>query len=88
MVKIIFYLQYERKFIMKFKKDILFCDYCAYWVHQYKEGAVRDVTLAKYNLVERELRARVPHMQLRDLDHFKYQKLILNFKNKLATGLQ
>ena len=57
-------------------KNTLFYSYYKYWIHQYKDGAVRRVTLDKYNLVLRELENRVPHLRLKDLDHFTYQKLI------------
>ena len=32
------------------KSDMLFCDYYKQWISVYKEGAIRPVTMNKYNM--------------------------------------
>lgn len=54
----------------------LFCDYFAQWVSVYKTGAIRDVTMRKYELTQSWLRKLVPALKLRDLDRIEYQRLI------------
>lgn len=54
----------------------LFKDYYRAWIHSYKEGSVRPITLEKYYLTYRELAKRCPSLRLKDMDHFVYQKLI------------
>lgn len=54
----------------------LFCDYYAQWVKVYKDGAIRNVTMRKYELTMAWLRKLVPALKLADLDRIEYQKLI------------
>lgn len=54
----------------------LFCDYYKQWVHVYKEGAVRSVTLKKYELAHTWLVRLVPKLALEDLDRMEYQRLL------------
>ena len=54
----------------------LFCDYFAQWVSVYKTGAIRDVTMRKYELTQSWLRKLVPALKLCDLDRIEYQRLI------------
>lgn len=54
----------------------LFCDYYAQWVKVYKDGAIRNVTMKKYELTMAWLRKLVPTLKLADLDRIEYQKLI------------
>lgn len=58
------------------RKDILFEKYYLRWIHMYKEGSVKPVTLDKYYLVHRELKKRLPKLRLKQMDHFVYQRLI------------
>jgi len=54
----------------------LFCDYYAQWIHVYKEGAIRDVTMRKYVLTQDWLKKLAPNLRLADLNRVEYQKLI------------
>ena len=47
------------------KATALFVDYYAQWVQVYKEGAIREVTLAKYKMTQAWLKKLVPELQLR-----------------------
>lgn len=56
--------------------DTLFCDYYAQWVKVYKAGAIRDVTMRKYELAQGWLGKLAPGLRLRELDRVTYQRLI------------
>lgn len=56
--------------------DTLFCDYYAQWVQVYKAGAIRDVTMRKYELAQGWLGRLAPGLRLRELDRVAYQRLI------------
>ncbi len=58
------------------KGDTLFCDYYAQWVSIYKEGAIRDVTMKKYDLTQKWLARLIPTLRLSELNRVSYQKLI------------
>lgn len=60
----------------KKKGSQLFHEYFEEWVHLYKEGAVRSVTLRKYEVTQRYLEELVPNMKLNELDRKSYQKLL------------
>lgn len=59
-----------------------FCDYYQQWVAVYKEGAVRKVTLKKYQLAHAWLEKLAPELLLKDLDRMAYQRLL----NAYAEG--
>lgn len=61
------------------KKNGLFHDYFYDWIQLYKVGAVRDVTLKKYDLTYRHLRKIAPTLKLKDLDRQSYQAIINEF---------
>ncbi len=54
----------------------LFCDYYAEWVKVYKEGAIRPITLSKYNMAHSWLKKLAPDLKLCDLDRIHYQEII------------
>ena len=54
----------------------LFCDYYAQWVQVYKAGAIRDVTMRKYELAQAWLGKLAPELRLCELDRVAYQRLI------------
>ncbi|MBB3171505.1 site-specific integrase [Parvibacter caecicola] len=56
-----------------------FCNYYKQWVSMYKEGAVRDVTLAKYRLTCSWLEKLIPGLALKDLNRITYQKLLNDY---------
>lgn len=57
----------------------LFTEYFSKWIHMYKEGSVREITMDKYYLTLRELQKRWPLVRLSDINHFKYQQLINDY---------
>ena len=61
------------------KKQVLFSDYYHDWVCTYKKGAVRDITLQKYNLTELWVRKLAPELTVGGLDRVVYQELINNY---------
>lgn len=54
----------------------LFCDFYAEWVKVYKEGAIRPITLSKYNMAHSWLCKLAPDLKLGDLDRIHYQEII------------
>ena len=61
--------------------SVLFCDYYKQWITVYKEGAIRPVTMQKYNMAHEWLTKLVPNLALCDLDRITYQNLL----NEYAT---
>lgn len=57
----------------------LFHEYYSLWIRIYKEGAVRKVTMNKYNLTERWLKKLIPNMKMCDLNRINYQKLLNDY---------
>lgn len=60
----------------------LFCDYYKQWITVYKEGAIRPVTMSKYNMAYRWLKKLIPELALVDLDRFAYQKLLNDYASE------
>ena len=60
----------------KQSSDDLFCDFYAEWVKVYKEGAIRPITLSKYNMALSWLKKLAPDLKLCDLDRIHYQEII------------
>lgn len=60
----------------KIQNTDLFINYYRQWVKIYKEGAIRDVTLAKYKMTESWLFKLAPTLRLCDLNRVTYQQLI------------
>lgn len=61
------------------KSTDLFVDYYEQWVRVYKEGAIRDVTLAKYHMTNNWVRKLAPELQLCNLTRIAYQQLINDY---------
>lgn len=59
--------------------DSTFCDYYQQWVAMYKEGAVRDVTLRKYQLTKMWLSRLIPQLKLSELNRITYQRLLNDY---------
>lgn len=57
-------------------KDELFTKYYKDWVRVYKEGAVRPITLKKYQLTMGWLEKLAPELKIGELDRIEYQKII------------
>lgn len=58
------------------ENEDLLADYFEEWIRTWKEGAVRDVTLRKYEMSLKNLREIAPKLKLKDLDRNTYQKII------------
>ena len=61
------------------KTTDLFCDYYAQWVHIYKEGAIRKVTLNKYMMTLSWIKKLIPDVKLCDMSRITYQKLLNDY---------
>ena len=61
------------------KSDMLFCDYYKQWISVYKEGAIRPVTMNKYNMAHQWLVKLIPELVINDLDRITYQKLLNDY---------
>lgn len=60
-------------------KGELFHNYYKRWIFVYKEGAVRDVTMAKYLMTLHWLQELVPDLILCELDRVTYQQLLNDY---------
>ena len=58
------------------EQTCLFCDYYAQWVHVYKEGAIRRVTLSKYAMTQKWLKKLIPTLKICDITRITYQQLL------------
>lgn len=59
--------------------NMLFCDYYKQWISVYKEGAIRPVTMNKYNMAHQWLIKLIPDLIISDLDRITYQKLLNDY---------
>ena len=57
-------------------KNDLFYEYYLQWIHIYKEGAIREVTLKKYYMTESWLEKLIPDIKVCELTRIVYQQLI------------
>ncbi len=57
----------------------LFHQYYSRWIHIYKEGAIRKVTMAKYLLTLEWIKKLSPDLLLRDLNRITYQQLLNDY---------
>lgn len=60
-------------------EKILFCDYYKQWINVYKEGAIRAVTMKKYDMAHQWLLKLVPDLLICNLDRIAYQKLLNDY---------
>ena len=61
------------------KKSELFYIYYEKWIHIYKEGAIRDVTMRKYEITLLWLKRLVPNLRLSQLNRISYQQLLNDY---------
>lgn len=54
----------------------LFYEYYAKWISIYKEGAIRDVTLRKYQMTQQWIKKLAPNLRLCELSRITYQQLL------------
>lgn len=64
---------------MEFSRSDLFCDYYERWIAVYKEGAIRDVTLAKYRMTLKWVKTLIPDLKLSEMNRINYQKLLNDY---------
>lgn len=61
------------------KGTMLFSDFYKQWITIYKEGAIRPVTMSKYNMAHQWLVKLVPNLLVSELDRISYQKLLNDY---------
>ena len=61
------------------EKSELFYIYYEKWIHIYKEGAIRDVTMRKYEITLLWLKRLVPELRLSQLNRISYQQLLNDY---------
>lgn len=57
----------------------LFCNYYKQWIDVYKKDAIRDATLAKYQMTHKWVERLVPELKVSDLTRTVYQKLLNDY---------
>ena len=57
-------------------KKTTFYEYFKNWIEVYKKGAIRDVTMKKYQLSLFWVKKLVPKMRLCDINRISYQELL------------
>lgn len=60
-------------------KNDLFCDYYAKWIDVYKRGAIRQITLDKYQLTHKWLEKLVPELKICELNRIVYQQILNDY---------
>ena len=58
------------------RDPMLFCDYYKQWINVYKEGAIRPVTMSKYNMAHQWLLKLAPDLSISELDRISYPKIL------------
>ena len=61
------------------EKSELFYIYYEKWIRIYKEGAIRDVTMRKYEITLLWLKKLVPELRLSQLNRISYQQLLNDY---------
>ena len=62
--------------VNNYKSTDSFCDYYAQWIHIYKEGAIRKITLDKYMVTLSWLHKLIPQVRMCDMTRIVYQELL------------
>lgn len=65
--------------LREIKNTDLFCDYYAQWIKVYKEGAIRPVTLKKYQMTLVWLKKLAPKLKLCDVSRITYQQILNDY---------
>lgn len=65
--------------LYEFKTEDRFIDYYSQWIRIYKEGAVREVTLAKYKMAQSWVEKLIPDVSLQEMTRVAYQQLINDY---------
>ena len=58
------------------KADDLFSKYYAHWIKVYKEGAIREITMAKYRMTLKWVKELAPTLKVYELNRTTYQQLL------------
>ena len=53
-----------------------FCEYYKQWIEVYKKDAIREATLAKYQMTYKWVKRLVPDLRVSELNRTAYQKLL------------
>jgi len=61
------------------EKSELFYIYYEKWIRIYKEGAIRNVTMRKYEITLLWLKKLVPELKLSQLNRISYQQLLNDY---------
>ena len=62
--------------LQKLEREDTFAMYFQQWVTVYKVGAIREVTLSKYNMTQSWIERLAPDLKLCDLNRTSYQHII------------
>lgn len=65
--------------MLKKQQKELFSDYFERWIGVYKEGAIRKVTMQKYNLSLSWIKKLAPKLRLGEIDRVTYQQLLNDY---------
>ena len=57
----------------------LFYEYYNRWIHIYKEGAIRNVTMEKYKMTQLWLKRLIPTLEICELTRTTYQQLLKDY---------
>ena len=57
----------------------LFCEYYKQWIEVYKRDAIREATLAKYQMTHKWLEKLVPELKVSELTRNAYQQLLNDY---------
>lgn len=57
----------------------LFCDYYRQWIEVYKKDAIRDSTMAKYNMTYKWVEKLAPELTMENLTRTAYQQLLNDY---------
>lgn len=60
-------------------KHELFHEYYDRWIHIYKEGAIRNVTMDKYKMTQLWLKRLIPTLEICQLTRTTYQQLLNDY---------
>ena len=57
----------------------LFCEYYKQWIEVYKRDAIREATLAKYQMTHKWVEKLVPELKVSELTRNAYQQLLNDY---------
>lgn len=71
---------------VKIDKSISFVDYFHHWVETYKEPKVSQVSMDRYNLAERDLKAFFGNTNIKEVTRSRYQQFISQYGSNHAPS--